>query len=288
MAFHKKVRNTTNEPRQVHNQNLFSIWSYDGKMVYENIIEAIGNISTKHCAGEGGCGTVYRADLPSGQVVAVKKLHESPDDDMTNLKSFTSEISVFTESRHQNIVKLYGYCSHPRHLFLVYEFLEGGSLGNILSTKDQVLQFDWIKRVNVVKGVANAMSYMHRDCSPPIIHRDISSKNVLLDLEYVAHISDFGTARFMKPDSSNWTSFAGTYGYAAPELAYTMEVDARCDVYSFGLLTLELITGKHLGDLISSLSLSSSFSSPTLTVHGILLKDVLDQCLLPPKNQVAD
>ncbi|GMP79885.1 hypothetical protein CsSME_00035221 [Camellia sinensis var. sinensis] len=259
--------NTTDEPRQVDNQNLFAIWSYDGKMVYENIIEATENFSTKHCVGEGGCGTVYRADLPSGQVVAVKKLHESPDGDLTNLKSFMSEISALTEIRHQNIVKFYGYCSHPTHSFLVMSSWKG-FLGNILSTEDQVLQFDWIKRVNVVKGVANALSYMHHDCSPPIIHRDISSKNVLLDLEYVAHISDFGTARFMKPDSSNWTSFAGTYGYTAPELAYTMEVNERCDVYSFGVLTLELITGKHLGDLISSLSSSSSFSSSASTVHG--------------------
>ncbi|KAL7207297.1 hypothetical protein ACSBR1_029289 [Camellia fascicularis] len=107
-----------------------------------------------------------------------------------------------------------------------------------------------------------------------------------LRLEDVAHISDFGTARFMKPDSSNWTSFAGTYGYAAPELGYTMKVNERCDVYSFGVLTLELIPGKHSGDVISSLSLSSSISSSTSTVHGILSKDVLDQRLLPPKNQV--
>ncbi|THG03256.1 hypothetical protein TEA_009070 [Camellia sinensis var. sinensis] len=253
MAFHKKVRNTTDEPRQVHNQNLFAIWSYDVKMVYENIIEATENFSTKHWVGEGGCGTVYRADLPSGQVVAVKKLHESPDGDLTNLQSFMSEICALIEIRHQNIVKLYGYCSHPRHSFLVYEFLEGGSSGNMLSTKDQVLQFDWIKRVNVAKGVANALSYMHHNCSPPIIHRDISSKNALLDLEYVAHISDFGTAKFLKLNSSNWTSFAQTYGYAAaPELAYIMEVNERCDVYSFGVHKLELITGKHLGDLISS------------------------------------
>ncbi|CAL5417631.1 unnamed protein product [Camellia sinensis] len=232
MAFHKKVRNTENEPRRVHNQNLFAIWSYDGKI--------------------GGCDTVYKADLPSGQVVAVKELHESLDGDLTNQKSFTSEIRALSEIRHQNIVKLYGYCSHPRHSFLVYEFLEGGSLGSILSTEDQVLQFDWIKRVNVVKSVANALSYMHQDCSPPIIHRDISSKNVLLDLEYVAHSSDFGTVRFMNPDSSNWTSFAGPIGTLPLKLAYTMEMNERCDVYGFGVLTLELIMGKHPGDLISS------------------------------------
>ncbi|KAL7197952.1 hypothetical protein ACSBR2_020470 [Camellia fascicularis] len=149
-------------------------------------------------------------------VVAVKKLHATLDDDSANLKGFTSEIRALTEIRHHNIVKLYGYCSHPRHSFLVYEFLEGGSLGKMLSTDDDIVVFDWIKRVNTVKGVANALSYMHHDCFQPIIHRDISSKNVLFDLEYDAHISDFGTARFMNLNSSNWTAFAGTFGYAAP------------------------------------------------------------------------
>ncbi|KAL7208651.1 hypothetical protein ACSBR1_030398 [Camellia fascicularis] len=288
LVFCKKYRNTKNEPRRVNNKNLFAIWSYDGKMVYESIIEATENFSTKHCVGKGGCGTVYQADLTSGQVVAVKKLTVSPDGDLANLKGFTSEIHALTEIRHHNIVKLYGYCSHQRHSFLVYEFLEGGSLGKILSMEDHVLYFDWIKRVNVVKDVANALSYMHHDCSPAIIHRDISSKNVLLDLEFVAHISDFGTARFLKPNSSNWTSFAGTFGYTAPELAYTMEVNERCDVYSFGVLTLEVIMGKHPGDLIYSLSSSSSSSSSTSTAHGILLKDVLDQRLAAPENQVAE
>ncbi|KAL7208636.1 hypothetical protein ACSBR1_030384 [Camellia fascicularis] len=286
MTFRKKVRNTKNEPSRVNHDNVFAIRSYDGKMVYENIIEVIENFSAKYCVGEGGYGTVYRADLPNGQVVAVKKLHATLDDDQANLKGFTSEIRALTEIRHHNIVKLYGYCSHPRHSFLVYEFfLEGGSLGKVLSTDDDVVVFDWIKRVNTVKGVANALSYMHHDCFQPIIHRDISSKNVLFDLEYVAHISDFGTARFMNLNSSNWTSFAGTFGYAAPELAYTMEVNEKCDVYSFGVLALEVIMGKHLSDLISSLSSSSSSSS---TAQGIFLKDILDQRLPPPRNQVAE
>ncbi|THG05590.1 hypothetical protein TEA_011699 [Camellia sinensis var. sinensis] len=287
MAFRKKVRNTKNEPSQVNRDNVFAIWSYDGKMVYENIIEVTENFSAKYCVGEGGYGTVYRADLPNGHVVAVKKLHATLHDDSTNLKGFTSEIRALTEIRHHNIVKLYGYCSHPRHSFLVYEFLEGGSLGKVLSMDDDIVVFDWIKRVNTVKGVANALSYMHHDCFQPIIHRDISSNNVLFDFEYVAHISDFGTARFMNLNSSNWTSFAGTFGYAAPKLAYTMEVNEKCDVYSFGVLALEVIMGKHPGDLISFLS-SSSSSSSTSTAQGIFLKDVLDQRLLPPRNQMAE
>ena len=89
-------------------------------------------------------------------------------------------------------------------------------MDQILINDAKAAAFDWEKRVNIVKGVANALSYMHHDCSPPIIHRDISSKNVLLDSQYEAHVSDFGTAKILKPGSHNWTTFAGTFGYAAP------------------------------------------------------------------------
>ncbi|GKV48862.1 hypothetical protein SLEP1_g55652 [Rubroshorea leprosula] len=122
---------------------------------------------------------------------------------------------------------------------------------------------------------------MHHDRPSPIIHRDISSNNVLLDLDYEAHVSDFGTARILKPDSSNWTSFAGTFGYIAPELAYTMQVSEKCDVYSFGVVTMEIIMGRHPGDLISDLW--------TPNGQQMLLKDVIDQCLKPQRrNKVAE
>ncbi|XP_058222206.1 MDIS1-interacting receptor like kinase 2-like [Rhododendron vialii] len=263
--------------------NLFAIWSYDGKLVYETIIESTEEFNLKYCIGEGATGRVYRAELPNGPVVAVKKLHLWQDSEAaTDLRCFTAEIRTLAQVRHRNIVKLYGYCFHTRHSFLVYEFLERGSLGAILRNNEQAVEFGWIERVNVVKGVANALSYMHHDCSPPLVHRDVSSKNILLDLEYEAHVSDFGTARLLKPDSSNWTSFAGTFGYTAPELAYTMEVNEKCDVYSFGVVTLEVILGGHPGAFISFLSSSSPNSA-----NHILLKDVMDQRLLPPTDQVA-
>ncbi|CBI36566.3 unnamed protein product, partial [Vitis vinifera] len=130
---------------------------------------------------------------------------------------------------------------------------------------------------------------MHHDCSPPLVHRDISSNNVLLDSKSKAHVSNFGTARILKSDSSNWTSFAGTFGYIAPELAYVSNVDNKTDVYSFGVVTLEVIFGKHPGELISSLlsSVSSSSSSPS-TIYHLLLNEKIDQRLAPPVNQVAE
>ncbi len=160
------MRKIEDKPREAQNDNLFAIWSYDGKMVYENIIAATEEFDSKYCIGVGGCGSVYKVELPTNQVVAVKKLHSVPDGETSNQKAFTSEIRALTEIRHHNIVKLYGFSSHSQHSLLVYEFLEGGSLMKLLSSEEGVKAFDWNKRANVIKGVANALSYMYHDCSP--------------------------------------------------------------------------------------------------------------------------
>ncbi|CDP19636.1 unnamed protein product [Coffea canephora] len=175
--------------------DLFSICTYDGKALYKEIVKATEEFSDIFCIGKGGYGSVYRAQLLSGDVVAVKKLHNMPE--MASRRSFLNEIRALIEIKHRNIVKLFGFCSNSQHSFLVYEYLERGSLAKILS-------------------VAHALSYMHHDCSLAIVHRDISSNNILLDPEHEAHVSDFGTSKFLKEDSSNWSSLAGTYGYVAP------------------------------------------------------------------------
>ena len=113
-------------------------------------------------------------------------------------------------------MKFYGFCSFAERSFLVYKYLERGSLASVLSDDEEAKKLDWNKTVNIVKGVVHALSYLHHDCSPAIVHRDIKSSNVLLDLEFEARISDFGTAKLLNPDSSNWTNIAGTYGYIAP------------------------------------------------------------------------
>lgn len=284
--FSRRAWNIKAKPT-IEDTNLFTIWSYDSKIVYEEIVRATDNFNVEHCIGTGGSGTVYKAHLPSGQDWAIKRLHAPEDGVLPDLKGFTNEIRTLTSIKHRNIVKLYGFCSKPQQSFLIYEFLEKGSLANILRNEKNAANFDWIQRLNVIKDVASALSYMHHDCKPSIIHRDLSSKNILLDSDCVAHISDFGTAKFLKPNSSNWTSFAGTYGYSAPELAYTMNVDEKCDVYSFGVLAMEVIMGQHPGDLVSSLSTSTS-STLQSSVHDILIKDVVDQRLPGPKNNVAE
>ncbi|TQE02660.1 hypothetical protein C1H46_011729 [Malus baccata] len=268
------------EKSDIHDE-IFSISHFDGKKLYGEIIRATNGFDSIFCIGKGGSGSVYKAKLPSGSIVAVKKLHQKLDGVETSQKEFNNEISALINIRHRNIVKLCGFCSNSQHSFLVYEYLEKGSLASILSKEDEAKELDWSRRGRIVKGVAHALSYQHHDCVPPIVHRDLSSSNILLDYDYEPCVSDFGTAKLLKPDSSNWSSLAGTYGYVAPELAYTRKVTEKCDVYSFGVLALEVITGKRLGDLISS------FSSPS-TCENKLLKDVLDQRLPPPTLGVED
>ncbi|XP_049386425.1 MDIS1-interacting receptor like kinase 2-like isoform X2 [Solanum stenotomum] len=256
-----------------------SISMLDGKALYRDILNATEEFDAKFCIGQGGHGSVYKVNLPSLGNITVKRLHSSFEN--TAPKSFLNEVRALTGIKHRNIVNLYGYCSNAQHSLLVYEYVERGSLSSILSNKVESKKLDWFKRVNIIKGVAFALSYMHQDCSPPIVHRDISSSNVLLDSEYEARVADFGIAKLLKPDSSNCTALAGTYGYVAPELAYTMKVTQMCDVFSFGVLSLEIIKGKHLGEYITVLADSS-------TIDPEQLSDFLDERLPYPEDRVKE
>ena len=221
LRFLWKKRSSKNSPRHQHiskSQNPFSIWYFNGRIVYKDILEATKNFDEMYCIGVGGFGKVYKVDIPGYDVLAVKKLNLQARDEseIENIKHFSNEVAALTEMKHRNIVKLYGFCCQGIHTFLVYKFIERGSLADMLRSENGAKELGWEKRVRIVKGVAYALSYMHHDCVPAIIHRDISSKNVLLDSDLEAHVSDFGTARFLNPDSSNWTEVAGTYGYLAP------------------------------------------------------------------------
>nr|KAJ0215929.1 hypothetical protein LSAT_V11C300125300 [Lactuca sativa] len=274
IAYRKQKRNSPQKPFDKEGGDYFSITSFDGGVAYDAILKATENFDEAYAIGTGRYGTVYKAQLQPNNVVAVKKLHPSSSSENVDHNGFLNEVRALTNIRHLNIVKLYGYCSHSRHSFLIYEYLEKGSLGSILRIDDLAKELDWLKRVNIVKAVANGLAYMHHDCSPPIIHRDISIANILLDSDYEAHISDFGTSKLLKVDSSNWTTIEGTHGYIAPELAYTMVVTEKCDVYSFGIVALEVIMGKHPGEL------------PTLSVDYLVLANVGDSRIPLPSPQI--
>ncbi|XP_072077098.1 uncharacterized protein [Arachis hypogaea] len=265
------------ENKATKNGDLFSIWNYDGKIAFEDIIEATEDFDIRYCIGTGAYGSVYKAQLPSGKTVALKKLHKTESENASFYKSFCNEVEVLTEIRHRNIIRLYGYCLHNRCMFLVYEYLERGSLYYNLADEIEAQELKWSKRVNIIKGTAYALAHMHHHCPSPIVHRDVSSNNVLLNSELEACVSDFGTARLLDPDSSNQTLLVGTYGYVAPELAYTMSVTTKCDVYSFGVVALETMMGHHPGEFMSAMSKPST--------QQLLVKDVLDPRIPLPNSR---
>ncbi|CAN6545286.1 unnamed protein product [Malus baccata var. baccata] len=257
------------------------------KFTFGEVVKAVDDFHEKYCIGIGGFGRVYKAELESGQVVAVKRLNTEDSNDIPaiNLQSFENEIQTLINIRHRNIVKLYGFCSRKGCIFLLYEYFERGSLGKSLYGVEGVTELGWATRVKILKGLAHALSYMHNDCFPPIVHRDVTINNVLLDQDFEPRLSDFGTARMLSANSSNWTHIVGSFGYMAPELALTMRVTDKCDVYSFGVVALEVMMGKHPGDMLESQLLESSRSSQDNV--GLLLKDVLDQRLEPPTDELA-
>ncbi|XP_023771655.1 MDIS1-interacting receptor like kinase 2-like [Lactuca sativa] len=242
IAYRQQWKKSPRKPLEEESGDYFHITSFDGKVVYDDILKATNDFSEAYCIGTGGYGIVYKAKLQPDNVVAVKRLHSSSEN-----------------------------VDHSG-------FLNEGSLGSILRSDVLAKELDLLKRVNIVKGVANGLAYMHHDCTPPIIHRDISISNILLDSDYEACISDFGTSKLLKLDSSNWTAVAGTYGYIVPELSYTMVGNEKCDVYSFGVVALEVVMGKHPGELITSLL--------TLSDDHLVLANVEDSRIPPPSSQV--
>jgi len=248
--------------------DVLSVWNFDGKLAFEDINAATENFSERYIVGSGGYGTVYKAHLQGGRLVAVKKLHQT-DEQTIDEKRFIGEIEVLTKIRHRSIVKLYGFCSHPRYKFLVYDYIENGNLRSILQNEELAKELDWKKRVSIARDVAQAIYYLHHECNPPIIHCDITSNIILLDADFKSYVSDFGIARMLKPDSSNWSELAGTYGYIAPELSYTSVVTAKCDVYSFGVLVLEIVMGMYPSEIQSLAS--------RVQHHELVMEDMLDK-----------
>uniref|UniRef100_A0A452XIV5 non-specific serine/threonine protein kinase n=1 Tax=Aegilops tauschii subsp. strangulata TaxID=200361 RepID=A0A452XIV5_AEGTS len=206
----RKPQGVTAEAR-----DLFSVWNFDGRLAFDDIVRATEDFDDKYIIGTGGYGKVYKSQLQDGQLVAVKKLHQT-EEELDGERRFRREMEILSQIRQRSIVKMYGFCSHPAYKFLVYDYIEQGSLHRTLENEDLAKELDWQNRIALATDVAQAISYLHHKCSPPIIHRDITSNNILLDTTFKAFVSDFGTTRILKPDSSNWSALAGTYGYIAP------------------------------------------------------------------------
>ncbi|GAA0138561.1 hypothetical protein LIER_34952 [Lithospermum erythrorhizon] len=219
----------------------------------EDILESLKD---ENIIGRGGAGVVYKGIMPNGEQIAVKKLgigKGSHDD-----SGLSAEIQTLGKIRHRYIVRLLAFCSNKETNLLVYEYMPNGSLGEVIHHREceknnGTVHLKWDVRLKIAIEAAKGLSYLHHDCSPLIIHRDVKSNNILLSSDFEAHVADFGLAKFLQGGvngaSECMSAIAGSYGYIAPEYAYTLKVDEKSDVYSFGVVLMELITGKKpVGD----------------------------------------
>ncbi|XP_006412927.2 MDIS1-interacting receptor like kinase 1 [Eutrema salsugineum] len=206
-------------------------------------------IKESNMIGMGATGIVYKAEMSrSNTVLAVKKLWRSAADiEDGNTGDFVGEVNLLGKLRHRNIVRLLGFLYNDKNMMIVYEFMLNGNLGDAIHGKNAAgrLLVDWVSRYNIALGVAHGLAYLHHDCHPPVIHRDIKSNNILLDANLDARIADFGLARMMARKKETVSMVAGSYGYIAPEYGYTLKVDEKIDIYSYGVVLLELLTGRR-------------------------------------------
>ncbi|KAI8024298.1 Receptor-like protein kinase HSL1 [Camellia lanceoleosa] len=208
--------------------------------------DILSSLTESNMIGSGGSGKVYRVVLNRlGRVVAVKKTQNIIKLDDKVEKEFLAEVQILGTIRHSNIVKLLCCISSETTKLLVYEYMENHSLDWWLHGKNRRL--DWPKRLQIAVGTARGLCYMHHECSPAVIHRDVKSSNILLDSSFNAKVADFGLAKMVvKPGETNTMSVvAGSVGYLAPEYAHTRRVNEKIDVYSFGVVLLELVTGRE-------------------------------------------
>ncbi|KAH9617611.1 hypothetical protein KSS87_023202 [Heliosperma pusillum] len=206
---------------------------------------ATNDFSDNFKLGQGGFGIVYKGVLPDGQEIAVKRLSRSSGQGDVQFKN---EILILAKLEHRNLVRLVGFCLHSEEMLLIYEFVPNRSLDHFIFDPVQSEPMLWETRFKIVNGIARGLVYLHEESQLRIIHRDLKAANVLLDSEFNPKIADFGMARLFNIDQTQTmtTRVVGTYGYMAPEYVLHGQVSMKSDVFSFGVLVLEIVTGKRI------------------------------------------
>ncbi|KAH6791872.1 Protein kinase superfamily protein [Perilla frutescens var. hirtella] len=226
------------------------IYSPDGGMgssrswfTYQELSEATNGFLENNVLGEGGFGCVYKGTLVDGREVAVKQLKVGGGQ---GEREFRAEVEIISRIHHRHLVSLVGYCISDHQRLLVYDYVPNNTLHYHLHDKGKLVM-DWASRVKVAAGAARGLAYLHEDCQPRIIHRDIKSTNILIDNNFEARVADFGLAKIaleLELHTHVSTRVMGTFGYLAPEYASTGKLTEKSDVFSFGVVLLELITGR--------------------------------------------
>ncbi|XP_026441770.1 L-type lectin-domain containing receptor kinase IX.1-like [Papaver somniferum] len=235
---------------------------------FKELSKATNNFSKENLVGAGGFGSVYRGIISdSHSTVAVKKISAASKQ---GEREYLAEICTIGRLRHINLVQLLGWCHEHHQLLLVYEFMPNGSLDRFICNGS----LDWHTRYKILTGLASALLYLHKECGSAVVHRDVKPNNVMLDSEYNAHLGDFGLARLLPDEASLTTNVAGTLGYLAPECGYTGKATLECDVFSFGIVVLEVLCGRRCISTMEEKSLVDH-------VWGLHGKGELLQCVDP-------
>ncbi|CAD6206888.1 unnamed protein product [Miscanthus lutarioriparius] len=213
-----------------------------GTFSYEELAAATGNFSAANLLGQGGFGYVHKGVLPGGRVVAVKRLKS---DSGQGEREFQAEVDIISRVHHRHLVSLVGHCIAGARRVLVYQFVPNKTLEFHLHGKGQPVM-EWSTRLRIALGSAKGLAYLHEDCHPRIIHRDIKSANILLDNNFEAKVADFGLAKLTSDNTTHVsTRVMGTFGYLAPEYASSGKLTDKSDVFSYGVMLLELLTGRR-------------------------------------------
>ncbi|XP_062086525.1 uncharacterized protein LOC133792634 [Humulus lupulus] len=252
------------------------------------ISTATNNFSENNKLGEGGFGPVYKGLLEGGQEIAVKRLSMCSGQ---GVDEFKNEIKLIAKLQHRNLVKIFGYCIHREDKLLIYEYMPNKSLDYFIFDERQSRLILWPKRFEIICGIAKGLLYLHHDSRLRIIHRDLKASNVLLDEAMIPKISDFGLARAFGGDQieGNTNKVVGTYGYMAPEYAFNGLFSIKSDVFSFGILMLEIVSGKKgRGFYDENSSLNLVGLAWTLMKEGNAF-ELVDKCLLEdPYNNMEE
>lgn len=220
---------------------------------YAQLVSATDNFKAEYFLGEGGFGKVYKGKLEdSDQIVAIKQLDP---DGLQGIREFVVEVLTLSMADHPNLVKLIGYCAEGVQRLLVYEYMSLGSLEDHLHDhRAHRKRLDWNTRMKIAAGAARGLEYLHDKMNPPVIYRDLKGSNILLGEDFHAKLSDFGLAKVgpLGDKTHVSTRVMGTYGYCAPDYAMTGQLTFKSDIYSFGVVLLELITGRKAIDNMRS------------------------------------
>jgi hypothetical protein len=213
-------------------------------LTLDTILQSTANFSSSNCIGNGGFGATYKAVLSSGIVLAVKRL---TIERCQGIRQFNAEVHSLSGVKHDNLITLVGYYASRTEMFLIYNYLPGGNLEEFIQRANRII--DWKVLYKIALDVASALNYLHNMCQPRILHRDIKPSNILLDDDLNAYVSDFGLSKLLGDSQTHATTgVAGTFGYVSPEYALTCRVTEKADVYSYGVVLLELISDKRALD----------------------------------------